>query len=132
MVSFFKDRTNVCFFNWSGKTKFVRRNQAPFVNKEMRKAIYSRSRWGINFWKNQTLENERLYKNQRNKYVSCRKKCIKSCFKKVTNNVIATNKLFWKLINSFLTNKSCHEQNKIMLNEDDKIVSGGKSFTWNI
>ena len=49
--------------------------QTPFVNKFMRKAVFTRSRLGNNFWKNPTLENKRLYKNQRNARVSLRKKC---------------------------------------------------------
>ena len=56
------------------KKEIVRVNQAPFVNKEFRKAIYTSSRLRNKYWKNPTSENELRYKQQRNKYVSLRKK----------------------------------------------------------
>ena len=45
-------------------------NQAPFMKKELRKAIYTRSRLRNNFCKRPTKENEKKYKIQRNKCVS--------------------------------------------------------------
>ena len=94
----------------------------------MRKAVYTRNRLSNNFWENPTLENERLYKNQRNKCVSLRKKCIKKYFKRVTDNRVVTNKTFRKFIKPFLTNKNCHEQNKIILIKDVKIASEEKDL----
>ena len=52
------------------KKKFLRGNQAPFINKELRKAIYDRSRLRNRLCKTPTEENEMLYKKQRNKCVS--------------------------------------------------------------
>ena len=77
--------------------------------------LYQKQVLRNNFWKNQILENDRLYKNQRNKCVYLRKKCLKAYFKRVTENGIVTNKTFCKFIKPFLTIKSCHEQNNIML-----------------
>ena len=48
------------------KKRFFRGNQAPFMNKELRKVIYTRSRLRDNFYKNPTIENEKKYKIQRN------------------------------------------------------------------
>ena len=45
-------------------------NQTPFMKKELRKAIYTRSRLRNNFCKRPTKENEKKYKIQRNKCVS--------------------------------------------------------------
>ena len=42
------------------KKKFLRGNQAPFINKELRKAIYDRSRLRNRFCKTPTEENEKL------------------------------------------------------------------------
>ena len=42
--------------------KISRGNQAPFINKELRKAMYDRSRLRIRFCKTLTVENEKLYK----------------------------------------------------------------------
>ena len=65
------------------KTKFLRGNEAPFMNKELRKAIYTRSRLKNKWNKNPTFENRAKYKKQRNKCVSLRKKAIKTHFRQV-------------------------------------------------
>ena len=44
------------------KKKIQRRNHAPFIRKEMRKAIYIRSRLRNKFCKNPSEKNERKYK----------------------------------------------------------------------
>ena len=51
-----------------------------FINKELRKAISDRSRLRNRFCKTPTEENKKLYKKQRNKCVSIRKKSIKKLF----------------------------------------------------
>ena len=56
------------------KKKIVRGNQAPFVDREFRKAISTRSRLRNKYWKNPTLENELRYKQQRNNVFLLRKK----------------------------------------------------------
>ena len=45
------------------RKKFIRGNHAPFMNKELRKAIYTRSRLRNKFCKSPSKENEALYKN---------------------------------------------------------------------
>ena len=55
------------------KKKFLRGNQAPFMTKEFRKAIYNRSRLRNKFCKIRTEENEKLCKKQRNNCVAIRK-----------------------------------------------------------
>ena len=72
------------------------------------------------FWKDPSKENEILFKTQRNKCVSLRRKCIKSYFQDVTKKGLVTNKSFWNFIKLFLANKSCHTQNDIMLIENVK------------
>ena len=52
------------------KKRLVRGNQAPFMNKELRKTIYTRSRLRNNFCKNPIKENEKKYRMERNKCVS--------------------------------------------------------------
>ena len=105
------------------KKKIIRGNQAPFVNRELRKAIYTRSRLRNKYWKNPTSENELRYKQQRNKCVSLRKKSMKLYLNKSAADGIVTNKSFWKFIKPFLKNKSCHAQNDIMLIQNDEIIT---------
>ena len=51
------------------KMKILRGNDSSFMNKELRKAIYTRSRLINRYFKNPTKENETPYKKQRNKCV---------------------------------------------------------------
>ena len=56
------------------KTKMVRGNKAPFMNKTLSKAFMYRSKLKNSFNKQPTKENERLYKTQRNFSVNLLKK----------------------------------------------------------
>ena len=97
------------------KRKTLRGNQAPFMTRDLRKAIYNRSRLKNNLNKNQTNENRIKYKKQRNKCVSLRKKGIKSHFESITRDGIMSSKNFWNTIKPFITNKSGLTNNDIML-----------------
>ena len=46
------------------KKKLIRGNQTPFMTRNLRKEIYTRSRFRNKFCKNPTKENEKLYKNK--------------------------------------------------------------------
>ena len=110
------------------KMKIQRRNHATFISREMRKAIYTRSRLRNKFCKNPSEENERKYKRQRNLFVSLRRKAIKQYFSNITSKGIVTNKEFWKTIKPFLTNKGCLENSDIMLINDDEMVTDDKTL----
>ena len=69
------------------KKKMVRGNHAPFITKDLRKAIYTRSRLKIKYIKNPSKVNQKLYKRQRNKCVSIRKKSMKQYFSNITSKV---------------------------------------------
>ena len=97
------------------KKKFIRGNQAPFMTRNLRKEIYTRSRLRNKFCKNPTKENEKLYKKQRNKCVALRRKCIKEYFHNISNKNTVTNKIFWNFIRPFLVNKGLSNSSEIML-----------------
>ena len=105
------------------KQKTVRGNEAPFMNKKLRKAIYTRSRLKNRYNKNPTNENKILYKKQRNKCVNLRKKAIKIYFNNITKSGIIENKKFWQTIKPFITNKSGLSNNNIMLVEKDSLIT---------
>ena len=52
------------------KKKFIRGNQAPFMTRNLRKEIYTRSRFRNKFCKNPTKENEKLCKNKETNVLS--------------------------------------------------------------
>ena len=75
------------------KTKILRGNDAPFMNKELKKAIYVRSRMKNRFNKDPCNENRAKFKQQRNKCVKLRRKAIKDHFKKATSKGITKSPL---------------------------------------
>ena len=103
------------------KTKIVRGNEAPFVDKQLRKAIYTRTRLKNKIHKNPSKENKMAYKKQRNFCVSLRRKCMKNYLKKLTEKGLTTNKSFWKFMKPFLTNKSFTGNNNITLIHKKKL-----------
>ena len=105
------------------KKKIVRGNHAPFITKDLRKAIYTRSKLRNKFIKNPTEVNEKLYKRQRNKCVLIRKKSIKQYFSNITSKGIVIKREFWKTMKLFLTNKGCLDNCDIMLRGDNKMIT---------
>ena len=125
LVSIFKD---IVENHAPLKQKIVRGNHAPFMNRELSKAIYTRSRFKNNVQKNPTIENKLKYKKQRNKCVNLRKKAIKLHFKSVTVSGIIENNKFWETIKPFITNKNGLNNNSIILNKDNKIITQEKEL----
>ena len=111
------------------KTKIVRGNDAPFVDKQLRKAIYARTRLKNKIHRNPSKENKMAYKKQRNFCVSWRRKCMKNYLKKLTAKGLTTNKSFWKFMKPFLTNKGFTGNNDITLIHQNKIISDEKQLT---
>ena len=103
------------------KKKIVRRNHAPFITKDLRKAIYTRSRLKSKYIKNPSEVNKKLYKRQRNKCVSIRKKSMKQYFSNITSKGTVTNREFWKTMKPFLTNKGFLDNSDIMLRGDNEM-----------
>ena len=52
----------------------------------------------------------------------------KQYFSNITSKGIVTNKEFWKMIGTFLTNKGCIENSDIMLINDDEMVTDDKTL----
>ena len=77
------------------KSKTIRGNQAPFMNKEL--AI--RSSLKNIFIKDKNKQNWQAFAKQRNKCTKLRKKAIKSHFAKVTGNGMMRNRCFGRLLN---------------------------------
>ena len=111
------------------KHKIVRGNQAPFMNRDLRKAIYNRSRLKNNLNKNPTKENSKNYKKQRNLCVTLRRKAIKSYLKTITDKGIMNNKKFWKVVKPFITNKSGLTNNDICIIDKNNIITKEEDLT---
>ena len=105
------------------KTKFLRENNAPFMNPELKKAMYTRARLKRRLNKHHSIQNEVAFKKQRNRCVALRKKAIKNHFKRVTRNGLMSNKAFWDLVKLFLSNKGVLAGTDISLVTDDKVIT---------
>ena len=105
------------------KKKLVRGNQAPFMNRDFQKAIYTRTRLKNKYWRDPSRENELAYKKQRNLCVSIRRKSITNYLNKFTDKGLETNKSFWKFIKPFLTNKGTLTDFDITTVDGKKIIS---------
>ena len=75
------------------------------------------------FYKSLSKENEALYKKQRNKCISLRRKSIKKYFNDITKYGTTTNKNFWNFMKPFLTSKGHLNHQDIMIFDDKKIVT---------
>ena len=103
------------------KTKVLRGNSAPFMTRELKKGIYTRTRLKNKYNKNPTKENELKFKRQRNKCVSLRKKAIKQHFKQATENGLISNRAFWNLVKPFLSNRGGLAGSDISLVKNKKL-----------
>ena len=103
------------------RKRYIRANNSPFVNKELRKAIMVRSRLLNKFLKSKTEDSKMAYNKQRNWCVSLLRNTKKFFYENLNPNLIS-DKLFWKQVKPFFSDKSpsCHN---ITLLHDGKIIS---------
>ena len=111
------------------KSKVLRENHAPFITEELSKGITTRSRLKNKFSRHRTKENWNAYKIQRNKCVQLRKKAIKSYFEPNTKSGDVSNKLFWKTIRPFLSNKGTHDNHDIILEENGDLIKDKENIS---
>ena len=74
------------------KQKYIRANQAGFVNKELRKAIMKRTHLHHKFLKQKTKESKKVYNKQQSICVSILKKSKKSYYENLDSKSINDEK----------------------------------------
>ena len=111
------------------KSKLIRGTHAPFMNKELSKAIMHRSKLKNIHNKTQTKESWEAFKRQRNKCVAIKRKNVRTYFSHLADNNGLNNKKFWSAVKPFLTDKSTKRSQEIILNSDDKIVKDSREVT---
>ena len=97
-------------------------NQAPYMTKTLNKAIMTRSSLKNKLYKNFTQENSRAYKKQRNYCGRLYKKERKKYYENLNVKNITDNKVFWKTVKPFLSEKGNTSSN-ITLVEGEAIIS---------
>ena len=98
--------TVFCIFNKHAPTKrkYVRANEAPFMTKELHKAIMKRSRLRNKFLKNKNEINRNNYKVQRNYCKKLLKTTKKQYFNNLSTSKVTDNRTFWKAVVPLFTN----------------------------
>ena len=110
ILSFFKDHKDQFF-------------QAPFMTKELSKAIITRSRIKNKYNTWPSRENFIALKEIKNKYANLTKTAKKQYFAKSAENQPLTNKNFWNSISPFLTNKNVRNDDVITLNKKGQLIN---------
>ena len=87
------------------KRKYVRANEAPFMTKELHKAIMKRSRLRNKFLKNKNEINRNNYNVQRNYCKKLLKTRKKQYFNNLNTSKVTDNRTFWKTVVPLFTNK---------------------------
>ena len=97
------------------KTKLVRANSKPYVTKNLRKAIMTRSRLKVLANKTKKPEDMVRYKQQRNLVVRLNKQAKKDFFSKTENKP----KHFWEAVKPIFSEKDCGTEKRIQLLENN-------------
>ena len=104
------------------KKKFIRTNHAPYMTKNERKAIMKRSQLESKYISNSLVENMNKYKKHKNFWSKLYKKERKKFYSQLDIKNITDNKLFWKTMKPFLSEK-CTYASKISLVHNDNVIS---------
>ena len=104
------------------KKKFIRENHAPYMTKALRKAIMKRSQLECKYYRDSTLENGNKYKKQKNISIKLYKKERKKFYSNLYIKNVTDNKLFWKTMKPFLSDK-CTHTSKISLVHEGNVIS---------
>ena len=103
------------------KQRYVRANQAPFINKTINKEIMKRSRLRNEFLNTKSDTDRKAYIKQRNLCVSLIRREKRNFFNNISTRDIPDNKTFWKAVKPLFTDKR-QTKSKIKLIEK-KVVS---------
>ena len=104
------------------KKRYVRANEAPFMTKELHKAIMKRSRLRNKFLKDRTENNQKNFKLQRNFCKDLLRTTEKSYYSNLDIKKVTDNKTFWKTIILFFTKRPLKGET-INLIENGKTIS---------
>ena len=103
------------------KKKLLRANHASYVSKALRKAIMRRSYLEKVYFKNRTENSLRAFKKQKNFCSRLYKKERKKFFNSLNPSFVKDNKLFWKTVKPFFSNKGDRGSN-IQLVKDNELL----------
>ena len=103
------------------KKKHARGNKMSFFNKELSKAIMTRTKLCNIFLQNSSEKNRIRYTKQINFCVSLLRKTKKSYYENLNENFVVDNKLFWKTVKPLLSDNVAGKD-EIHLIENNEII----------
>ena len=108
------------------KHKTIKKPQVPFMNCELKRAIFRKCMLRNKYYICRSALNWNLYKTQRNLVTKLRKKSIRTYFQtKCDNDKKQTN--FWTIIKPFISNKHIKGDDTIILREGNDIITESHS-----
>ena len=100
------------------KQESARGNHAPFMTRELSKAIMTKCKVKNSYVKWPSRENSVAYKKAKNKYNSLIRKAKRKFFKEATKSGVMSNSTFWKTVKRCLTNKGCMTNDCISIEKE--------------
>ena len=110
------------------KQKYPKKDSPPFMNSELRKAIYKKKMLHNKFKKIKNKANWEMYRKQRNYVTKLRKQSIHLYFFERCSGG-PKSKDFWPTIKPFLSSKSSKNDCDIILLEKDTLISDQKEVS---
>ena len=104
------------------KKKTLRANNAPYMTKNLRKAMMKRTELATRYNKTRNIEDYHNFRKQRNFVNRLYKKERKKYFNSLDKNDIENVKQFWKVWNPLISDK-CRTRNTITLVQGNNIIS---------
>ena len=104
------------------KQKYIRANEVPYMTKNLRKPIMTRSRLENKYLKTNSLVDKNLFKKHTNYCNRLYKSERKKFYNSIKLNSITDNKKFWGTMKPFLTDKGV-SKNNISLIEEAKFIT---------
>ena len=93
--------SEVLNYDASLNQKSVRGNHAPFMTRELSKAIMTKSKFNYSYVKWPSRENFVPYKKAKSKCNSLNRKAKRKFFKEATKSEMMSNRIFWKTVKPF-------------------------------
>ena len=107
------------------KKKIIRGNHAPYMNKQLRKAMMRRKELQTKYYRTKANQDFEVFKRQRNFVSRLYKKVRKDYYHNLDDKQLLDRKNFWKYIKSSFSDKECYAQ-KITLVSNGNIISNDK------
>ena len=120
-----KDFINVLNKRAPIKSRYQRKKPLPCMNQELRRAVYRKQMLYSQFTKCQSNKNWEKFRKQRNFVTKLKRKSMKTYFLERCSGGTKSGD-FWKTIKPFFSKKGSSGEQKIVLNESNKIVNDQK------